>query len=85
MLSLAFFELPYRLKLLLPGLNQKPLPLLLGDILSALFLFPPCCYLRGPRGPCSPLMADDALPKGELIGIVIGAVVLFSLISTVPM
>lgn len=30
-------------------------------------------------------MADDALPKGELIGIVIGAVVLFSLISTVPM
>ena len=28
---------------------------------------------------------DDDLPKGEVIGIVVGAVVLFSIISLLPM
>lgn len=30
-------------------------------------------------------MIDEALPQGEVIGIVIGAIVLFSIISFVPM
>ena len=30
-------------------------------------------------------MSDQALPKGEVIGVVIGAIVLFSIISFVPM
>ncbi|KAJ5109938.1 hypothetical protein N7532_002583 [Penicillium argentinense] len=35
--------------------------------------------------PCSPLMLeDDALPQGEVIGIVIGAIALFSIISVLP-
>lgn len=35
--------------------------------------------------PCSPLMLEDAtLPQGEVIGIVIGAIALFSIISILP-
>jgi hypothetical protein len=30
-------------------------------------------------------MADDNLPRGEVVGIIIGAVALFSLISFFPM
>lgn len=31
------------------------------------------------------MLEDDALPQGEVIGIVIGAIVLFSIISILPM
>ena len=30
-------------------------------------------------------MAEDALPMGEVVGVVIGAIVLFTIISIVPM
>lgn len=29
-------------------------------------------------------MADDNMPRGEVVGIIIGAVALFSLISLIP-
>jgi hypothetical protein len=62
--------------------------LLLGGILPCPPLAPQLVIpLRGSGSEslAPPPMADNALPQGEIIGIVIGAIVLFTIISVVPM
>lgn len=59
---------------------------LLGDILPRLLAFRLVSSVDpDPGSHASPPMAGETLPQGEVIGIVIGAVVLFCLISIVPM